>query len=134
MRNYVNKNIYHSAQERTVVIILASLFMLGMAVKVTKEHYNTGTDQITLIGSNADVVNFYAELDEDDIESAGKVDINSAGIDELKSLPGIGEKTAEKIINKRNELGEFNALEDLMLVPGIGSKTFEKLLSYIQIN
>ena len=134
MRNYVNKNIYHSAQERTVVIILASLFMLGMAVKVTKEHYNTGIDQITLIGSNADVVNFYVGLDEDDIESADKVDINSAGIDELKSLPGIGEKTAEKIINKRNELGEFNALEDLMLVPGIGSKTFEKLLSYIQIN
>jgi len=53
---------------------------------------------------------------------------------ELKLLPGIGEKTTEKIINKRNELGEFNALEDLMLVPEIGSKTFEKLLSYIQIN
>ena len=124
MRNYVNKNIHHSAQERTVVIILASLFMLGMAVKVTKEHYNTGTDQITLIGSNADVVNFYVGLDEDDIESADEVDINSAGIDELKSLPGIGEKTAEKIINKRNELGEFNTLEDLILEPGIGSKTF----------
>ena len=123
-----------TTQERTVVIILASLSMLGMAVKVTKEHYNTGTDQITLIGSNADVVNFYAGLDEDDIESAGKVDINTAGIDELKSLPGIGEKTAEKIINKRNELGEFNTLEYLMLVPEISSKTFEKLLSYIQIN
>ena len=73
-------------------------------------------------------------MDEDDIESAGKADINSVGIDELKSLPGIGEKTAEKIINKRNESGEFNTLEDLMLVHGIGSKTFEKLLSYIQIN
>ena len=85
-----------TTQERTVVIILASLFMLGMAVKVTKEHYNTGTDQITLIGSNVDVVNFYAGLDEDDIESVGKVDINSVGIDELKSLPEIGEKTAEK--------------------------------------
>ena len=40
----------------------------------------------------------------------------------------------KKIINKRNELDEFNALEDLMLVPGIGNKTFEKLLSHIQIN
>ena len=108
--------------------------MLGMAVKVAKEHYDTGTDQITLIGSNADVVNFYAGLDEDDIESAGKVDINSAGIDELKLLPEIGEKTAEKIINKRSELGEFNTFEDLMLLPGICNKTFEKLLSYIQIN
>ena len=76
-----------TTQGKTVVIILASLFMLGIAVKVTKEHYNTGTDQITLIGSNADEVNFYAGFDEDDIESAGKVDIKSAGI---------GEKTAEK--------------------------------------
>ena len=98
-----------TTQERMVVIILASLFMLGMAVKVTKEHYNTGTDQITLIGSNADVVNFYAGLDEDDIKSACNVDINSERIDELKSLPKIGEKTA-KIINKRIELSEFNTI------------------------
>ena len=56
-----------------------------------------------------------------------------AGIEELKSLPGIGGKTAEKIINKRNELGSFNSVEDLMLVPGIGSKTLEKLLPNIRI-
>jgi len=49
-------------------------------------------------------------------------------------LPGIGEKTAEKIINKRNELGRFNSVEDLMLVLGIGNKTLEKLLPYIRIN
>ena len=122
-----------TTQERTVVIILASLFMLGMAVKAAKEHYYTGTDQITLIGTNTDVVDFYVGLNEQDIESAGKVDINTAEMEELKSLPGIGEKTAEKIINKRNELGAFNVLEDLLLVPGIGQKTFEKLLPYIQI-
>tara|TARA_B110000116_G_scaffold83445_1_gene72685 strand:- start:30 stop:413 length:384 start_codon:yes stop_codon:yes gene_type:complete len=122
-----------TSQERTVVIILASLFMLGVAVKTTKDHFNSGTDQITLIGSNADVVDFYAGLNEQDIESAGKVDINTAEMEELKSLPGIGEKTAEKIINKRNELGAFSLLEDLMLVHGIGRKTFEKLLPYIQI-
>lgn len=108
--------------------------MLGMAVKVAKEHYDTGADQITLISSNADVVNSYAGLDENDIESASKVNINSAGIVELQSLPGIREKTAEKIINKRNESDVFNTLENLMLVLGIGSKTFEKLSSYIQIN
>ena len=122
-----------TSQERTVVIILASLFMLGVAVKTTKDHFNSGTDQITLIGSNADVVDFYAGLNEQNIESAGKVDINTAEMEELKSLPGIGEKTAEKIINKRNELGAFSLLEDLMLVHGIGQKTFEKLSPYIQI-
>ena len=42
-----------------MVIILASLFMMGMAVKVTKEDHNTDTDKITLIRSNTDVVKFY---------------------------------------------------------------------------
>ena len=123
-----------TSQEKIVVIILSSLFMLGMAVKAAKEHFDTGTDQTTLIGTNDHVVDFYAGLDKKDIEFAGKVDINMAGIEELKSLPRIGEKTAEKIINKRNELGRFNSVEDLMLVPGIGSKTLEKLLPYIRIN
>ena len=122
-----------TSQERTVVIILSSLFILGMVVKAAKDHFYTGTDQITLIGTNEDVVDFYAALGKKDIEFAGKVDINTAGIEELKSLPGIGEKTAEKIINKRNELGSFNSVEDLMLVPGIGSKTLEKLLPNIRI-
>ena len=122
-----------TSQERTVVIILSSLFILGMVVKAAKDHFYTGTDQITLIGTNEDVVDFYTDLGKKDIEFAGKVDINTAGIEELKSLPGIGEKTAEKIINKRNELGSFNSVEDLMLVPGIGSKTLEKLLPNIRI-
>ena len=122
-----------TSQERTVVIILSSLFILGMVVKAAKDHFYTGTDQITLIGTNEDVVDFYVGLGKKDIEFAGKVDINTAGIEELKSLPGIGEKTAEKIINKRNKLGSFNSVEDLMLVPGIGSKTLEKLLPNIRI-
>ena len=78
MRNYVNENIHHSGKNGGYYTCIP--FMLGMAVKVTKEHYNIGTDQITIIGSNADVVNFYAGLDEDDIVSAGKVDINTAGL------------------------------------------------------
>ena len=73
-----------TSQERTVVIILSSLFILGMVVKVAKDHFYTGTDQITLIGTNEDVVDFYAGLGKKDIEFAGKVDINTAGIEELK--------------------------------------------------
>ena len=122
-----------TSQERTVVIILSCLFILGMGLIGAKDHFYTGTDQIIFIGTNEDVVDFYAGLGKKDIEFAGKVDINTAGIEELKSLPGIGEKTAEKIINKRNELGSFNSVEDLMLVPGIGSNTLEKLLPNIRI-
>jgi len=122
-----------TSQERMVIIMLSSLLMLGLVVKALKDHYYTGSENLTLIGTNDKIVDYYAGLDEKDIEFAGMVEINSAGIEELMSLPGIGEKTAEKIIIKRNELGRFNSIEDIMLVPGIGSKTFEKISSHIRI-
>ena len=109
-----------------VIVMLSSLLMLGLVVKALKDHYYTGSENLTLIGTNDKIVDYYAGLDEKDIEFAGMVEINSAGIEELMSLPGIGEKTAEKIIIKRNELGRFNSIEDIMLVPGIGIKPLKK--------
>ena len=46
-------------------------------------------------------------------------------------LPGIGEKTAEKIIAYRNENGRFSAIEDLMNVSGIGKATLNEISNYI---
>ncbi len=61
------------------------------------------------------------------------VNINTASINELVLLPGIGEKTAEKIINLRSLKGKFSKLEELLEVKGIGPKTLEKMLPYITI-
>ena len=69
-----------TTQKRVVVIILVSLVVFGMVVKIINDHYNKGTDQITLISSNIDVGNFYVKLNENDIEFSGKVDINGTGI------------------------------------------------------
>ena len=56
------------------------------------------------------------------------VHINSASIDELCALNGVGPKLAEKILEVRNALGAFKKAEDLQKVPGIGKKKLEKLL------
>ena len=56
------------------------------------------------------------------------VHINSASIDELCALNGVGPKLAEKILATRNALGPFKTPEDLQKVPGIGKKKMEKLL------
>ena len=117
-----------------VIIMLSAILMLGLAVKALKDHYYTGTKNLTLIGTNDKIVDYYVGLDEKDIEFAGMVDINSAGIEDFMSLPEIGEKTAEKNIIKRNELVRFNSEADIMLVSGIGSKTFEKLSPHIRVN
>jgi len=61
------------------------------------------------------------------------VNINSAGLDEFVSLPGIGEKTASKIIELRNELGKFNSIEDLLKVKGIGKAKLQKISNLIVV-
>lgn len=56
-----------------------------------------------------------------------RISINTADVQELCRLEGIGEKTARKIIEYRNEHGLFSRTEDLMRVSGIGEKKYEKL-------
>ena len=82
-----------TSQERTVIIMLSSLLILGLAVKTVKDHYYTGTENLTLIGTNDEVVDFYAQLDEQDIEFAGTADIKSVEIEELIPLPSIGKNS-----------------------------------------
>lgn len=61
------------------------------------------------------------------------ISINSADLNQLSSLPGIGIKTAEKIIEYRNNNGSFNSLEELMNVKGIGKSKFNKIKEYITL-
>jgi competence protein ComEA len=55
-----------------------------------------------------------------------KVNINTAGVDQLVKLPRIGEKIAKRIIEFREKNGKFKKIQDLMKVKGIGEKTFKK--------
>ena len=61
----------------------------------------------------------------------GCIDINTADAEALCLLPGIGEKTAEKIIAYREENGPFAYDEELMAVSGIGPVTYENIKHYI---
>lgn len=61
------------------------------------------------------------------------ININTAGINELVKLPGIGEKTAEKIIQLRNERGKFKRVDELLDVKGIGEAKFNKIRKYLYV-
>ncbi|MBI2506409.1 MAG: ComEA family DNA-binding protein [Candidatus Latescibacteria bacterium] len=60
-------------------------------------------------------------------ERAGPVRLNTADAAQLQQLPGIGPKTAARILSYRQEQGAFKTIEDLARVPGIGARTLEKL-------
>lgn len=56
-----------------------------------------------------------------------KVNINSATLEELKTLKGIGDSKANSIIEYRENSGSFKNIEDIKNVDGIGEKVFEKI-------
>lgn len=65
-------------------------------------------------------------------KSNGKININTASLSELKSLPGIGETYAKRIIEYR-ENSPFTSIEQITYIKGIGEKKFEKLKDFIEI-
>jgi competence protein ComEA len=65
--------------------------------------------------------------------AAGVVNLNTADAAQLKLLPGVGEKAAQRILDYRTQHGPFGRPADLMQVKGFGAKTFEKLSPYLVI-
>ena len=61
------------------------------------------------------------------------IDLNTAGVEELTSLPGVGQKVAERIVAYREANGPFDKKEELMNVRGIGEKTFLKLERLVKV-
>lgn len=65
--------------------------------------------------------------------SSGLVNINTATEEELMTLDGVGEATAQKIISYRQEQGPFKTIEQIKEVSGIGDKKFEAIKDHITV-
>ena len=62
----------------------------------------------------------------------GRIDLNSATVDELRGLPNIGEVRAQAIVTLRETRGPFTAVDDLLLVSGIGPETVAALRDLVE--
>jgi competence protein ComEA len=65
--------------------------------------------------------------------AATPVNLNTASVAQLETLPGIGKSTAERILEFRQKNGGFKKVEDLMNVRGVGEKSFLKLKSLVTV-
>jgi competence protein ComEA len=66
--------------------------------------------------------------------STGLVNLNTATVAELEVLPGVGARTAARIVEYREKKGPFKKIEELMNVQGIGEKSFLKLKPQITVS
>lgn len=67
------------------------------------------------------------------VAALAKVNINTAAVDELSSLPGIGQAKAEAITKYRQQNGNFKTVEDITNVKGIGDKMLKKIKTEITV-
>jgi competence protein ComEA len=66
-------------------------------------------------------------------KESNQININTATLEELVTLPGIGPSKAQAIISYREEHGAFKDVEELTQVSGIGEKTLEKLIPLVKV-
>lgn len=107
-------------------LLLATFMLLGIAA-------NAGLNQGRFVRSYADNAAASAGRPEHEPFPGLPMDVNFASMDDLMSIPGIREKTAMRIIEKRAELHGFNALEELTEVKYIGRAKLERLKRFVTV-
>lgn len=100
-------------EERQVVLFLIAVALVGVATDFLAKKY--APDKIVASFS----------------ENIGKVDLNKADKDLLKSVPGIGEKLALQIIEQREKQAGFSDKEELRNIKGITGYKYEKIKNYL---
>jgi competence ComEA-like helix-hairpin-helix protein len=115
-------------QEKTVAVFLLVSLVVGNAVLFVKRRRADFAPDL--------VVSEQPTLEQlsrkgDSLARTGmeyiRVNINTATLEELQSLPGIGRATAAKILHYRDSLGEFRTPKDLIDVKGIGEAKYRRL-------
>ncbi len=105
-------------RERRVFVFLAVFIFCGALMRLI----NVKIDTALIPG------------DKNQIQENFSINVNTANIDELTKIPGIGYVTAARIINYRTNKGLFNSADDLKKVKGIGDRKLEMMKGYIALD
>lgn len=95
----------------------------------TKEIENQVIDSCNQVDENS--LHNDACISKDNNQPTGKISISNASLEELMTLPGVGEAKAKSIIEYRNSNGPFISIEDITKVSGIGDNLFAQIKEYI---
>ena len=121
--------------ERNVILFLVAAMIMGAAIRLYQAAF-PALQQFDYRASDSTFAALSA-ASEDSVsvvpasvttgKESGKLNINTATVQQLMGLPGIGEVTAERILKYREETGKFTTIEDLRAIKGISKNKLERL-------
>lgn len=129
----INPNVYKIQKGLRVIDVI------NLAGGLTEESDTSNinlskivTDEMVIVIKSKNNEEVYIDSDVDINNNNQLIDINTCTIDELLTLPGIGESKANNIIEYRKK-NKFNTINDIMNVSGISESLFNKIKEYIKV-
>ena len=114
--------------ERMILIFLISALILGLAISAVLKARSPA--KVTIGKFNPED---YKPSRSDHAPYGEKININTAGAEDLMKIKGIGETISGRIIEYRYRAGRFNSIDDIKNVKGVSVALFEKIKSRLEV-
>ena len=119
--------------QRDILILLTCIFAVFLGGFLLGRNYNHEEIQLSSLSSPKTQIASKQTQSPISRESAAPININTASVSDLMALPGIGQSTAEKIVQYRKENGPFTSVAQLTNVGGIGEKKLADIIDLITV-